>query len=109
MKQRVALQSISTATLGVLCMLRAQPAASQERRGVIPHAAPAEDGRARHSKQEVAVYEANMLQADQPPTLTSRSDYLSMSAAGDARRFRQEGPLLTLSDMDIPDARGRVV
>src|SRR6266849_9519794 len=51
-------KSISTATLGVLCMLQAQPAASQEIRGVIPHAPLLKMVVPDTANQEVAVYEA---------------------------------------------------
>jgi len=84
-------KSISTATLGSIVHASGQPAASQEKTRRHTTCAPAEDGRARHSQtQEVAVYEGNMLQADQPPTLTSRQRYLLCPAqamrAGSARR-----------------------
>ena len=42
---------IGIATIGALCLLQAQPTASQEKRGVIPQArAFAEEGTARYSK-----------------------------------------------------------
>jgi quercetin dioxygenase-like cupin family protein len=48
---------IVIATIGVLCMLQAQPAASQERRGVIPHAPLLKSVLPDTANQEVAVYE----------------------------------------------------
>jgi quercetin dioxygenase-like cupin family protein len=51
-------RSISIATLGVLGMLQAQPTASQERRGVIPHAPLLKMLVPDTANQEVAVYEA---------------------------------------------------
>lgn len=52
------LRSISLATVGVLSMLQAQPAASQERPGVIPHAPLLKMLVPNTANQEVAVYEA---------------------------------------------------
>jgi quercetin dioxygenase-like cupin family protein len=51
-------KSISIAIVGVLCMLQAQPAASQERRGVIPHAPLLKMAVPDTANQEVAIYEA---------------------------------------------------
>src|SRR6202035_2863269 len=44
-------------TIGVLCMLQAEPAASQEKRGVIPHAPLLLTVLPGTQNQEVAVYE----------------------------------------------------
>ena len=49
--------SIDIATIGVLCLLQAQPAASQEKRGVIPHAPLLKSVLPDTANQEVAVYE----------------------------------------------------
>jgi quercetin dioxygenase-like cupin family protein len=49
--------SIGIATIGVLCLLQAQPAASQEKRGVIPHAPLLKSVLPDTANQEVAVYE----------------------------------------------------
>jgi quercetin dioxygenase-like cupin family protein len=51
------LKLISIATLGVLCLLQAQPVAGQERRGVIPHAPLLKMLVPDTANQEVAVYE----------------------------------------------------
>jgi quercetin dioxygenase-like cupin family protein len=48
---------IVIATIGGLCMLQAHPAASQERRGVIPHAPLLKSVLPDTANQEVAVYE----------------------------------------------------
>src|SRR2546425_3076132 len=48
---------IGIATIGVLCLLAAQPAASQERRGVIPHPPLLKSVLPGTANQEVAVYE----------------------------------------------------
>jgi quercetin dioxygenase-like cupin family protein len=49
--------SISIATAGVLCMLQAEPAASQEKRGVIAHAPLLKIELPDTANQEAAVYE----------------------------------------------------
>jgi len=49
--------SIGIATIGVLYVLQAQPAASQERRGVIPHAPLLKTVLPDTANLEVAVYE----------------------------------------------------
>ena len=51
------LSSISIAMIGTLCMLQAEPTASQERRGVIPHAPLLKIVLPDTANQEVAVYE----------------------------------------------------
>ncbi len=48
---------ISIATMGFLCMLQAEPAGSQEKRGVIPHAPLLKIVLPDTANQEVAVYE----------------------------------------------------
>ena len=48
---------IGVATVGVLCMLQADPAAGQEKRGVIPHAPLLKTILPGTSNLEVAVYE----------------------------------------------------
>ena len=50
--------SIGIGTMGVLCLLQAQPVASQEKRGVIPHAPLLKSVLPDTANQEVAVYEA---------------------------------------------------
>jgi quercetin dioxygenase-like cupin family protein len=50
--------SIGITTIGVLCMLQAGPVASQEKRGVIPHAPLLKTVLPNTANQEVAVYEA---------------------------------------------------
>jgi quercetin dioxygenase-like cupin family protein len=49
--------SIGMATMGVLCALQAPPAASQEKRGVIPHAPLLKRVLPDTANQEVAVYD----------------------------------------------------
>ena len=49
--------SIGIAIIGALCMLQAQPTASQEKHGVIPHAPLLKSVLPDTANQEVAVYE----------------------------------------------------
>src|SRR5262249_56271332 len=49
--------SIGIATVGLLCMLQAQPAAGEEKRGVIPHAPLLKQALPDTPNLEVAVYE----------------------------------------------------
>ena len=68
--------SIGIAAIGVLYVLQAQPAASQERRGVIPHAPLLKTVLPDTANLEVAVYEIGICSGrDQPPTLASGGDH----------------------------------
>jgi len=49
--------SIGIATIAILCMLQAQPAAGEEKRGVIPHAPLLKQVLPDTANLEVAVYE----------------------------------------------------
>ena len=57
MAQMSLFNSIGIATIGLLCMLQAQPAAGQEKRGVIPHAPLLKQVLPDTANLEVAVYE----------------------------------------------------
>jgi len=57
MAQMSLFNSIGIATIGLLCMLQAQPAAGEERRGVIPHAPLLKQVLPDTANLEVAVYE----------------------------------------------------
>ncbi len=89
-------KSISTATLGVLCMLQAQPAASQERRGVIPHAPLLKMVVPDTANQEVAVYEAEYAPGGSTPDTYIPQRLPSMSCR---RRCAQVSARRTFADI----------
>jgi hypothetical protein len=57
MAEMSSFNSIGIATIGLLCLLQAQPAAGEERRGVIPHAPLLKQVLPDTANLEVAVYE----------------------------------------------------
>jgi len=76
--------SVGIATIGLLCMLQAQPAAGEERRGVIPHAPLLKQVLPDTANLEVAVYETEYAPGGSTPDTYIRRRSPSMSCPAPA-------------------------